>query len=305
MATETAGYSWLSSQLYFEGDLYGAEADRVLATLVEPVRQDCLAQRWIRRCFFLRYGNMGAHIRFRCYGRHRVLEDHVKPRLIEAAQASGLIDRVEWEAYEPETSRYGGPCGVALAERFFDGSSAVALSLLHKIDAARRASRLGKALLAMLVLMHTFRHSRTATSELSAAYGSSYLHAMVRDAERRAALVEIYATGYDRQAEQLAPYIEAAWEALETDADLTPELDLYRHHLAGIQRRFLRLAEHGLLRGEVAAFDNYDHSVHQIVPSYIHMMNNRLGINTEEETYLSLVIHRTLDHLAVGAAASA
>ena len=152
----------------------------------------------------------------------------------------------------------------------------------------------------MLVMLHAFRDSRAAAAELSAAYGGYYLHAMVPDEQQRAAHVEIYEGGYDRQAEQLAPYVETAWGALEAAEPLTAELDLYRDHLADIQRRFARLAAAGRLGGEDSAAGDYGHSVQQIVPSYIHMTNNRLGITTEEETYLALVIHRTLGNLPEG-----
>lgn len=297
MSTEAPGYGWLSSQIYFAGDLYGDTADRLLFEVVQPVDAECRERRWARRSFFIRYGDIGPHIRFRLYGRREVLERQVRPRLLAQVDGSRLAERLDWRVYEPETWRYGGPCGVALAERFFHGSSEAAYALLRKVDAERRPSRLGKGLLAMLVLLHTFRDSRRAAAELSAAYGSNYLHAMVPDRQERAAHLEIFAHGYDRQAERLAPYVETAWEALAAGEPLTEELDLYRRHLLDVRRRFRRLAAAGRLQTETTTFNGYADSLQHIVPSYIHMMNNRLGITTREETYLALVIHRTLSRL--------
>ncbi|MEM7584069.1 MAG: thiopeptide-type bacteriocin biosynthesis protein [Acidobacteriota bacterium] len=303
MRTEPKGYGWLSTQLFFDGELYGAEADRILFGVVEPLSVLCREQGWARRFFFIRYSNLGHHIRFRLYGPREALEHQVKPRLQAQIDADPRIVRTTWEAYEPETFRYGGRYGVALAERVFQDSSTSALALLRRVDPERRSTRLGKGLLATLVMLHTFCDSRQAAAQLIAAYGSSYLAAMVPDDDERHAMVETFENGYDRQAERLAPYVETAWSSLVAGEPLTDALDRYREQLQETRRRMMKLASAGRLRREDTVFETFDEAVHHVVPSYIHMMNNRLGVTTQEESYLSLVLFRTLHADALAPAA--
>jgi len=294
MTIQSGGFGWLSAQLFFRGDLYDTAADQVILEIVEPICKRCLGHGWARRFFFIRYGNMGSHIRLRFYGRLDLLEQRVKPGIVESCGKDSTIQRIEWDPYAPEVDRYGGPCGVAFAERVFHESSETAFALLLKVDATRRSTRLGKGLLTMLVMLHTFRDSRAAAADFIAAYGSNYLYAMVPDPDQRAARIETFREGYDKQARQLSPYVETAWAALEGREALTDELDRYRERLLETRRRLERLADTGRLRDEHRILAGFDVAVDKIVPSYLHMMNNRLGITTQEESYLSLVIHQTL-----------
>ncbi|HKV11458.1 MAG TPA: thiopeptide-type bacteriocin biosynthesis protein, partial [Thermoanaerobaculia bacterium] len=207
---------------------------------------------------------------------------------------SVLVVRATRECYEPEVERYGGPWGLALAEELFHHQSETALALLAKIPPGTRPQRLGKGLLAMLVLLFLYRGERGAAAELARSYGTDYLKIWARDAEEQEHWLQTFEEAFDRQADRLADYVESAWEALESGGELTPELDAYRRDMEDVARRLRELFDQGRLLLDAQTATDWDDHVRWIVPSYIHMMNNRLGVTIQEESYLSVLIAGTL-----------
>ncbi len=286
---------WLTAYLFFEGHVYGDTADRVIREVVAPLARACRpdAVRW----FFLRYAEAAeetSHVRLRFLAPGPVLEETIWPRVAAAASSSKLVTRSTRERYEPEVERYGGPWGLALAEELFHRQSETALALLEKIPPGTRPQRLGKGLLAMLVLLFLYRGERRPAAELARRYGTSYLKAWAGDAEEQERWLGTFQEAFDRQADRLAGYVESAWEALESGGELTPELDAYRRDMEDVARRLRELFDQGRLRLDARTAADWGECVRWIVPSYIHMMNNRLGVSIQEESYLSVLIAGTL-----------
>jgi lantibiotic biosynthesis protein len=284
---------WLTAYLFFEDHVYSEAADRVIREVVAPLALACRpdAVRW----FFLRYAEETSHVRLRFFAPDPVLEETIWPRIAEAAASSELVVRTTRERYEPEVERYGGPWGLALAEELFHRQSETALALLEKIPPGTRPQRLGKGLLAMLVLLFLYGGGRRPAAELARRYGTDYLKVWARDAEEQEHWLQTFQEAFDRQADRLADAVDLAWEALESGGELTPELDAYRRDMEDVARRLRELFDQGRLRlgGRPAA--DWDECVRWIVPSYIHMMNNRLGVLIQEESYLSVLIAGTLE----------
>lgn len=283
---------WLTAYLSFDGHVYGEVADRVIREVVAPLARACRpdAVRW----FFLRYAEETSHVRLRFLAPGSILEETIWPRIAAAAASSELVMRSTRELYEPEVERYGGPWGLALAEELFHRQSETALALLEKIEPGTRPKRLGQGLLTMLVLLFLYQREHGAVADLARSYGTSYLKAWAVDTEQQEGWLRTFQEAFDRQADRLAGYVESAWEALESGDELTPELDAYRRDMEDVARRLRELSDQGrLLLGTRTAAD-WDEHVRWIVPSYIHMMNNRLGISIQEESYLSVLIAGTL-----------
>jgi len=284
---------WLTAYLFFEDHVYGEEADRVIREVVAPLVQACRpdAVRW----FFLRYAEEASHVRLRFFAPGPVLEETIWPRVAVAASSSELVVRATRERYEPEVERYGGPWGLALAEELFHRQSETALALLTKIPPGTRPQRLGKALLAVLVLLFLYRRERRAAADLVRSYGTDYLKIWAGNAEEQEDWLRTFQEAFGRQADRLAGYIESAWEALESGGELTPELDVYRRDMEDVARRLRELFDQGRLRLHEQPAADWDECVCWIVSSYIHMMNNRLGVSIQEESYLSVLIAGTLE----------
>ncbi len=286
---------WLTAHLTFDGELCGAEADRLLVHVVAPLEQRLTADRRIDRFFFLRYNVPGNHLRLRfgdltTESRRRAVQEAVA----EAVTAAAEVRSLEWHGYEPEVERYGGPVGVRLAEDLFVDASRVALELMHKFTPGDRASRLGKGLLTTLVLLRVFAGDRRDAAKLAHYYAVAYLHTRLADEASRQRLSDAFAQGFDRQANRLAEFVEAAWGAMEQEASLTPELDAYHQAMVGHRDGLRAACRQGSLRFDGQPTDDWGAAIWRLVPSYLHMMNNRLGIELEEEAYLASLIHLTL-----------
>lgn len=303
--------AWRSEHLFHAGEIYSGTSDAVILEAVEPFVRSCEARGWIDRWFFIRYAEGGGHVRLRLQGDPAVLEREAAPALREhlatlfpgvaeglpphpAPRAGEGVTHVATVPYEPETDRYGGPDGVLLAEEFFHRSSEAALALLHRTRRGDRASRLGKALLATVVLVYSFRGSREGAGEFARAYGTGYLRALVPDEERRALLTRAFGGGFEQQAATLTAYVDDAWDRLEAGEPLSDALDRYRAGLEGIRDRFRALLDAGRLSQRGAVLTDPDRAVGAIVSSYVHMMNNRLGVSIPDESYLAYLIHRSL-----------
>ncbi len=284
---------WLSAHLHFRGHLFGVEADRVLLDDVAPWLDAWRDDELFERFFFIRYELGGPHIRLRLLPRDASCRQELERRIDEQAAASPSIEAVRRQPYEPESARYGGPAGLGPSEDHFQASSIAALGLLSKIQPDDRPARLGKAMLAQLVVLHGLLPDREPAAELIHAFGSSYLRHRAGDPHRQQQWLDEFQRGFDRQSDRLAAYVEAAWSALEDGDELTPELDTLRAELA-ITRSQLRAAAD---RGELLAAGqpaDWQSCVRWLLPSYLHMTHNRIGADLREECYLSVLIEKTL-----------
>lgn len=319
MPSRSEGGSWIAGHLFFDGGIYTPECDRVVLGVAEPFVRRCLAEGWAEGHFFIRYSEFGPHVRLRLYGDPAVLEEKVWPALeahVCAAQpdvvfetppmptefrsqvesyGTGRLTHLARIEYEPETERYGGPDGVKLAEEFFEVSSDAAYALLQRTG-AERSSRLGKGLLSMVVLVHVFsRGRREHAADFSHQYGIGYLRSLTRSEDGATAWLGAFDSGFEGQAETLTAYVEEVWSRMDEGESLSEALDLYAEGLKGVRDRFAALLDAGrLYMRDAEPYAGWEQAVRGICSSYVHMMNNRLGISVQEEAYLAYLITRAM-----------
>ena len=314
--TEATGREWLSVYLFFNGWIYAPECDRVVVDVVEPFVRRCQREGWIDQHFFIRYSEFGPHVRLRLFGDPRVLSADVWPALVEHLRAhnpaveidakpaehtvprreEGQPVRVTHAArveYEPETDRYGGPDALLVSERAFEISSDAAYALISKMG-TERSSRLGKGLLGMVVLVHLFAKDREQGAQFVQMYSTNYLRAVAREEGGREALLDAFDQGFSTQAETLMEYVDAIWEVMDDGDSLSDTLDAYVAGMRAIHGELLALHEQGrvLAMGDPAT--EWARAWQPLVPSYLHMMNNRLGITIQEESYQGYLVTRAL-----------
>lgn len=310
------GREWLSVYLFFNGWIYDPACDRVVVDVVEPFVRRCQEQGWIHQHFYIRYSEFGPHVRLRLLGAPEVLDGEVWPALVEHLRARdpeveidarpaepAVPQRAEGEpvrvthaarvAYEPETDRYGGPDALLVSERVFEVSSDAAFALTARMT-QERSSRLGKGLLSMVVLVHVFCGDRERGAAFSQMYSTNYLRSLVREEGGRDAWLEAFDQGFNQQSETLMEYVDAVWEAMDDGDSLSDTLDAYAEGMRRHREELRPLLDAGrvIVMGEPAA--EWVRAVNAIAPSYVHMMNNRLGITLQEESYLGYLITRAL-----------
>lgn len=308
MGAEAAG--WHSTHLYIDVSRGMEEYEFALANLVEPFVRICEASGWIDRFFFIRYSEGGHHVRLRLHGRGKDVGSELRSALaslvsLKSPEGSPNVSqkphspqvqltKVNWIPYEPEFDRYGGVDGVAVAERFFHLSSETTFALLRDGSHHDDSTRLGRALLCMVVLSQVFCGNRETSAEFFDGYYRSYRKVPVSERDEDGSLQDAFESAYSSQAANLSAYVCDAWNRLDCGESLSPTLDEYCTGLRTIKdelERLLRLQR--LVVGRVV-LNGWRSVLQAIVPSYMHMMNNRLGVPIPVESYLGYMVAQVL-----------
>jgi thiopeptide-type bacteriocin biosynthesis protein len=202
--------------------------------------------------------------------------------------ATELVLRCTEARYVPEVDRYGGSEGMAIAERFFFASSVAALALLSGIP--DRRARLARGLAAMTVCCRTFCRQAARIEGFARSYSAGYLATMGAVETGLAAIDAAFRKGIGRQDDALWQYLDALDNAMEDGEAIGEPLDSYAAALQSIRVDLAAAGRTGSLGAAGRALTEPDAWVSVIVPSYVHMMNNRLGITVLEEAYLAAVL---------------
>lgn len=312
---EGSPVAWLGIHLFLppaEGDAKAAAGDRALGCLVLPAVRQALDEGWVRRFFFIRYHELGSHLRLRFEGEPDLLASRLRPALAERlglavvgvmdaagerfASASGLVDHVRWIDYEPELGRYGGPDGVALAEDLFQASSLAVLDLLRAGEPLETGARSVQALFALATLAHAFSADRQEAQALAQSYSDEGVRLLRSRPGGEGTEVEwerLFARRAERQPGALAERLQAWWEAMEGGEELPHPWVRYHEALAVAARRLRRLHAAERLRFPEGAAASYAETLARLVPSYLHMTSNRIGISVLDEAFLGAYLART------------
>jgi thiopeptide-type bacteriocin biosynthesis protein len=298
---------WLSAHLYFSQDraaLYGEYADAIALDVVAPFVARCRERGWISRFFFIRYSDGSSHVRLRLEGSADVLSRCVGPALVDHVRSvspgvvidgdadlssdhSTQVVALRWVPYEPETVRYGGPYALAVAETLFSASSDAALALLPAICAQPRRVRLGRALLAMLAIVHPHATRPADAITFFDAYHRQYLRFFAQNETARSWLDTKFREGVRGQEATLRPYVLEAWDRLTSSESISPSTDTLAAAAKAACTELRVLQDAGNLGVRPASADESRQLLVGIVASYVHMMNNRLGVRVDEEAYLA------------------
>ena len=180
-----------------------------------------------------------------------------------------------------------------MAEDTFQSSSEFALAALEQFRSAERSARLGRSLIASLLTAWVFFGSRRAVAAFAQAYRTGYLNTMASEADRRSKWLTEFDGGYRRQTSSLIAYIEETWERLLGGDPLTDDLDSFRSALIRHRDRFAQLCADNQILVDGAPRP-FSYAAARIVPSYVHMTNNRLGVSIPEEAYLAHIVDQAL-----------
>lgn len=208
---------------------------------------------------------------------------------LEAETTAELLppDSVHHAAYTPETGKYGGDLGVAIAERFFEASSDTALATLARLPGGS-AGRLGAAFSMMLRGLCSARLAPDAMADFLAHYcvlWSPYvfdrfladwpalLRARREPVGRHAAA--LLARPPEQPDDPFGRAVGTAWRELTTSAGtVLPAVTLGGAAAPAARRRQILLV------------------------GYLHTHNNRLGLTPEQEAFLGWLGHHVLSDQA-------
>ncbi len=304
---------WESVHIFFKGDIYSYECDRVILEAVSPLLMKCFENKWIEKYFFIRYSELGTHVRLRFFGEQEILNNEFieycneliinnlphelaeypfkKTTLNQNQQAEKESTPYLWIPYEPEIERYGGEDAIKFAEEFFFFSSNTVIELLKKIEKGDNSSRLGFALILFVITVYAFFNELENAKSFLKSYSEGYLKARAKEQSEVKKWQDSFDKGFEKQSSKLVDYVNSIWEALESNIELGETFDKFLKKNIEIKASLKTISKQSKIIGhDDTKIDYYENAFRKIVPSYIHMTNNRLGVSIPEESYLAHII---------------
>lgn len=254
------GSEWLYAKLYTGT----ATADRVLQEELAPLAAEAVASGAAHRWFFIRYADPNWHLRIRFRGDPRMLREHVRPALEAAGQRlldAGSIWKMQFDTYEREVERYGGPEAIDLAEEIFFRDSEAVLAMLESCSGDAGSDQRWRLMFAGIDrLFADFDLDLATRLQLSEASRDNFARQFQYESLR-----EHLAQRFRKERTALQRMLD---ESLSADIDSgIAALKQRSNAITPIARELLSRERRGHLRLPVKA----------IIPSLIHMFVNRLS----------------------------
>lgn len=303
--------------------------DQLVVEVIPEMVTHFRDQQWIEQFFFIRYAEGGYHLRLRLKGAPAHLDGPVRRHLETAVAgfftahqallwpagvpltAQTLLDHdcLRYATYEPELAKYGGIAGLSVAEAHFELSSRLSFRVL---EAERRTniSRSQFALELMDILLSEFGAKPHEKAFLLRAY-TAYWMGMVEPRYHEQIVTAMEENYQQRKSKLVRRFQQGKPGALEERwQGQSPNLfQLWRNHLQDIlaQLKELELAqqldspirqhtvEHQALLHTVPTINGAPTVALLILPNYVHMLNNRLGLTPLQEVQLAYLLYRHLE----------
>ncbi len=302
---------WVGTHIYLDPRAGRQVHDDVIRRAIAPVARSFIRRGVASQFFFVRYGEHGPHLRLRLrIGRRNVasakalLVDELAaqlsasalgapvPALPEPAQPTSLSG-VWWVPYVPETARYGGSGALPLCEGLFATSSELACRVVETCSLDALESRFGIALSAMVALLAVSGVGRNRASRIAQLHRDHWIGARLRVGQVTSATTEVVdqlAVGHAHR-----EMIERVWAAACFEADQLPEpFCHFVENTLPLVAALRSLCASGGVVIKDATVSDWEEGCSFLLPSLLHMSNNRFGILPSEESVLAEIIFRSL-----------
>jgi thiopeptide-type bacteriocin biosynthesis protein len=226
---------------------------------------------------------------------------------------------IQFVEYEPEVGRYGGEHGIVIAEQQFQAASKAILAVTKESQDSWDYSRalgagiqlhlgFGYALGMELDEMSAF-FNRFFENWLSRAY--YFFEKDIAQEElgkRKKETLEAFEQNFEEQKESLIPFFETVWQALNEGQEFEQEwlnkwvadMSQISNQLKEIQKKKILTPPEWYMQKKAANFTIEQQERWSIYDSYVHMINNRLGIQNRDEAYLGYLIIESIKVLENG-----
>ncbi|MGL5899487.1 MAG: thiopeptide-type bacteriocin biosynthesis protein [Lactobacillaceae bacterium] len=147
--------NWVFMKIYLGKNLHLEFISNQLTELIQYLKKENLISKW----FYIIYEDPSDHIRLRFYNenskKNKLLLEYLIKWNSNIVKNNG-VTRICFDTYESETSRYGGPLMIDVAEDFFQKDSELSLSLV-KINRYNQIS-LPDYILGVLSILELLNH---------------------------------------------------------------------------------------------------------------------------------------------------
>ncbi len=312
--------NWLSLHLF-----YGTYYDDLLIKVIEPLKNDLLAQDKIEGYFFIRYYEKGPHLRLRLLLKNHTDRISVKEEVVRkiqpfmqefpsirntAFEQEGFFpnNSIEEIEYEPEIIRYGGEETITIAEQQFQICSDLVIALIKHYDGLTYNKMMGVSIKLYLAFAYGHGMSREKAVFFFHQYFQNWITIhyinLAPDLRlgKRELLENEYVNSFALQSDGLINIANTLWNALISN--MVFEEQWLNDWIDGCKRIQAQLKEIDS-RNKIVPDPMYDYmnlqgfsanenNIAKIWMSYIHMLNNRLGMRNEDESLVAFLAEQSM-----------
>jgi thiopeptide-type bacteriocin biosynthesis protein len=275
---------WISVHLFYDDSL-----NFFLKKAVQPFLK--LNKAYILSSFFIRYMENGQHVRLRV-----LIDRKHTPILIEKINlhfnnfftnfpskhqikntTNFPNNAIQHIAYEPEIQRYGGTEGILISEQLFHYSSKTILNLIEAETEYEQALLIG-------IIMNLYLAKSDPKHNISNLFQSIFNYWLDYNCHylnlSKTEIIQRYESIYDEQSEMFTEIIEGILSEKGAGEAEIEGLENWKKYCTEILKK---LRNTGLTK-----------LIPEIIGSYIHMNNNRLGISNFDESLMAYLILREI-----------
>lgn len=298
--TSSKNSEWLSIHLFY------ANHDFLLINGVKPFIDLMKSKCYIYSYFFIRYWEKGPHIRLRLkissnkIPEIKTLIDNYFTEFMERRHPSvrkqefpGSCNNnsIHYIDYIPETERYGGKYALKIAEEHFENSSDTVLSLMAKSD--EWSFPVGQALVIQLHILFFNAIKINLSNRVKMLSVLSENKIWKKKAQKFLVdndnIEEIFENHFQKKRNILYGIKQEIEKLIEANT-LCDYRELHSF-FQSIQKTDEELKN--LFKNKKTEFDSDEQTQRtRIYMSYLHMLNNRIGLKNHDEAYIVYIIYR-------------
>lgn len=316
---------WLAAHLFYSGNL-----EQLISQAILPFIEKARKEKLYRQFFFIRYWENGPHIRLRFNGNEKRLTQQLKPLLIkyfnnyfksnpsireEPLWIKELSEKDKWYPnntiqfieYKPEISRYGGEAGIVIAEKQFELSSKTVMMAIAEQDQWDYDSAMGIAIELHLAFAYSVGMKKKEMKIFFQVFANSWLPITFNNYpgmpeeefnKNQQEVLEMFKQSFDQQKEILISFQKELLKSfrekkLIQNKLLKPWMNgnmIIAENLKALQTKKELFYETPLKLDKAYGIPTKNVLLWPILQSYIHMTNNRLGIENKDEAFLGYII---------------
>lgn len=294
---------WISSHLFYTNLNY------LLKYGVHPLVIKLKKEKLIDQYFFIRYWEKGPHIRLRLLVSVKNItnvEEILKSFFsnffklnpsIRQNNSNNLLpnNSLHFIEYIPEVERYGGEHAIKVAEKHFQDSSEIVLNLIKSYNNWDIAISQGKALQLYVIFFRAISLSKDEIFKMLNIMSNSQWKDKAQKVVGVNSIDEIFSNQYLKNEKSIKANIKSINEIINNREILNyPLLNTFFENIKEIDGDLNSLGKSDLIPYQHLNVD-FNTKKSFIYISYLHMLNNRLGLKNQDEAYLSFLIKKGME----------
>mgnify|MGYP000433388326 CR=1 FL=1 len=264
--------TWLSVHLFYE------DLDQLLVAAVFPFLKKTKKDKKLEQYFFIRYSEGGKHIRLRIKtqeaaflkGQINLFFNAFFKATPSKRERESIDDypnnSIQYITYEPEFDRYGGQKGIEAAEKQFHLSSEIVQKIIENTPKWDYESAMGISIQLQLVFLSATGFERSEALAFFDFYYKKWSTVLPKSSLPKPEQIN--------NQQGIINFVQSFWKNLEGEPTFGNQI------LESWYSQNRKL----MLTSDLSTY--YD--------SYLHLLNNRLGIFNIDEVFLAKLLHKSM-----------